>query len=178
MPKSRPAEIRFWEKVNKTPGHGPWGDCWIWTAAKDTSGYGHMLFGKKIVKAHRIAWMLEKGPIPDGLDCLHKCDVSLCVRVEHLWLGTQVDNTLDCERKGRAIHPKGDDHGCAKITEQDVLWIRSHYQHNAAGRWHDGDLLGLTALSKKYGVTKQAIRAIVIGKTWKHLPLDGINKQV
>lgn len=92
-----PLEPRFWSKVDKS------GDCWEWTGYVYPSGYGdfwHSDMGS--VRAHRFAWQLEKGPIPEGLSVLHRCDNRRCVRVAHLFLGTALDNSLDMVRKGRA----------------------------------------------------------------------------
>jgi hypothetical protein len=102
----RPIAERFWEKVDRT------GDCWLWTGSGDR--YGHVRLNGKIVQAHRVAWELTNGPIPEGLQCLHTCDRPLCVNPEHLWLGTRSDNMLDMVAKGRkgggrkgrrAVHP-------------------------------------------------------------------------
>lgn len=90
---------RFYDKVDST------GECHIWTAAKTSRGYGrlsaHMRKGK-VQLAHRFAWELERGPIPPGACVCHSCDNPACVRVSHLFLGSQVDNIADMTRKGRA----------------------------------------------------------------------------
>lgn len=95
-------EERFWSYVEKTD------NCWIWNGAKIPSGYGFFrAFGQQ-QGAHRIAWQLVCGPIPKGLFVLHHCDKPSCVRVSkdpaesHLFLGTQADNLMDRNNKGRA----------------------------------------------------------------------------
>lgn len=94
---------RFWAKVNKTDG------CWLWTGCIWPGGYGRFSVGRrKRYRAHRIAWVLTHGSIPDELDALHKCDTPLCVRPDHLFLGTHDDNMKDCASKGRTR--------CAKKT--------------------------------------------------------------
>src|SRR3990167_1003780 len=89
----------FLNKVNKTE------NCWLWTGACDTFGYGH--FGKlcppkvKMVKAHRFSYELHKGKIPEGMCVLHSCDTPPCVNPKHLWLGTKKDNMIDMIKKKR-----------------------------------------------------------------------------
>lgn len=77
--------------------------CWLWVGGtRDKRGYGNWIRqGFDTRSAHRISWMMHKGPIPDGLHVLHKCDVTLCVNPEHLFLGTNQDNIDDKVRKGR-----------------------------------------------------------------------------
>lgn len=76
-------EERFWAKVDKTE------TCWIWTAGKDRHGYGQITAGELGKSgAHRVAWHLVNGPIPDGMQVDHKCHNRACVRPDHLQLAT------------------------------------------------------------------------------------------
>lgn len=114
QPKAALAE-RFWKKVNESgpiPSHRPeLGNCWTWTGSMSTArsgdGYGNIKVGSnalgtaRAVRAHRVAWELEHGEIPDGMWTLHKCDNPKCVRHEHLFLGTNTDNMRDMAAKGR-----------------------------------------------------------------------------
>ena len=89
-------EERFWYHVNKTDG------CWEWTGYRDKVGYGRFKMGtKKVFMSHRAAYTLFKGPIPDGLLVCHRCDNPSCVNPDHLFLGTHLDNNLDCVNKDR-----------------------------------------------------------------------------
>lgn len=101
-PAPRPLEQRFWPKVQKSDG------CWLWIAGGDGStGYGRIREGSKTkptLLAHRVAWELTFGPIPDDLWVLHKCDTPRCVRPDHLFLGTSGENNNDMAAKGRAAH--------------------------------------------------------------------------
>lgn len=92
----------FWTHVDKTPGHGPNGDCWIWTAAKNRAGYGvaHATTGANLL-AHRGAYSSCVGDIPSGFHVCHHCDNPACVRPDHLFLGTDKDNVDDMVSKGR-----------------------------------------------------------------------------
>jgi hypothetical protein len=147
-------EERFWEKVKKTDG------CWVWKGANFWGTYGHFWMDGKVQQAHRASWQIHFGPIPAGKDVLHQCDNPSCVRPEHLYLGTQFENAMDAERRGRARHPKGEDHGEAKLTADQVRSIRRLYYAGCGG---------LTDLAKQFNVTKQNIRMIVLGRSWKHL---------
>jgi hypothetical protein len=100
---TKPRELwdcfRFWSKVDQSSG-----DCWTWTAAT-YQGYGRFQVGgpkgNRTVAAHRMAWELTHGPIPDKLHVLHHCDNPPCCRPEHLFLGTIRDNNADAQAKDR-----------------------------------------------------------------------------
>lgn len=91
--------IRFEQKYITEPNTG----CWLWTAAAGI--YGRIGLGSREdgwEHAHRVSWMLYRGPIPEGMHILHRCDIPLCVNPNHLFLGTHGDNMRDAVRKGRA----------------------------------------------------------------------------
>jgi hypothetical protein len=90
-------EERFWRKVKKSEG------CWEWQGWRDDGGYGSIgSFGNADrVKTHRYSWQLHNGPIPDDLLVCHTCDNPPCVRPDHLFLGTHLDNMRDKMKKGR-----------------------------------------------------------------------------
>ena len=88
----------FWDNVNMT------GNCWLWQGGKTDSGYGIVSASPNPWRtAHRVAWELTNGPIPKGLFICHHCDNRLCVRPEHLFLGTAKDNLRDAIKKGRFV---------------------------------------------------------------------------
>lgn len=98
---------RFHERVDRSAGPDC---CWPWTGPPGPGGYGVYKFQGKNQKAHRVAWQLANGPVPDGLKVLHECDNPACCNATggHLFLGTQDDNMKDMAAKGRG---KGRDQG-------------------------------------------------------------------
>lgn len=86
---------RFWSKVDKTSG------CWVWTASRSGNGYGQFRLDGHNRPAHRLAWELTHGAIPEGAFVLHECDNPPCVRPDHLFLGDQSLNMADMAGKGR-----------------------------------------------------------------------------
>ena len=151
---------RFWPKVDRSAG--PDG-CWLWTAAK-LFGYGVFTVGRKTMKAHRVAWELTNGPIPDGPGyhgtCVcHRCDVRACVNPSHMFLGTQGENMADRDAKGRQARQQGETHGGAKLSAEQVASMRSD---RTAG-------MLLRELAAKYGVSESQAHRIVTGKRWAHV---------
>ena len=148
----RTARERFEEKFYVTPG------CWIWTASTDRGGYGHFGLNKRVDKAHRAAYKIYVGEIPDGLMVCHKCDNRSCVNPSHLFLGTAADNNADRQRKGRSVLPdnNGQKNGLSKLTALSVLAIREDKRIS-------GDI------AKDYQITRSHVTAIKRRDTWKHL---------
>lgn len=77
---------RFWDKVDKSE------NCWLWTGAKQTLGYGHVWLDGRMRVAHRVAYEMVIGPIPDGLTLDHLCRVRHCVNPNHLQPVTLAEN--------------------------------------------------------------------------------------
>ena len=147
---------RFWDKVERK---GP-NQCWEWTAAIDTSGYGSFWRDGAMRTAHRIAWMLANGDIPHGSCVLHKCDNRKCCNPDHLWLGSRADNNYDMVSKGR--HPHGKSNGRSKLTGEDV---RSIFRDKRSER----------KVAAVYGVRHTAIGMIRRGQTWREITRE-LNK--
>ena len=80
------SEARFWSKVDKS------GDCWLWTGRLEALGYARCRVDGERVYAHRYAYELEVGPIPDGMEIDHLCRVRHCVNPTHLEAVTHREN--------------------------------------------------------------------------------------
>ena len=151
-----PMNERLWPKITKTDS------CWIAKPAANGYPYIWCEKEKRRLKMARVVWILTNGPIPDGMMILHNCHNTLCVKPEHLYMGTRSDNTNDAVRIGTHFTPfrKRSDYGMSKLTRYQVSTIR------------EMDNLGIsqTRLSKEFGVCISTISCIVNRKTWRHLP--------
>lgn len=90
---------RFWPKVKISES----GKCWEWQASRLRSGYGMIGSGGRgrPLLAHRVAWEIANGAIPEGMVVCHKCDNPACCNPAHLFVGAQSDNVRDMISKGR-----------------------------------------------------------------------------
>jgi hypothetical protein len=162
-------ERRFWAKVDASPGHGPEGKCWVWIGCL-SAGYGSIgvyYDGRMMpTSAHRVAWALWHRDDPGDLMVLHRCDFRPCVRPSHLFLGNADNNTQDMIAKGRHGSVRNPDmhlgvqNGNAMMTEAIVREIRLRREH---------ENLSCMKLAQEYGVSRQAIDAIVRRVNWKHV---------
>ena len=136
------------------------GDCWIWTGAISTGqrgGYGTVKVGGKNRKAHIVSYETHRGPVPEGKILRHTCDVRACINPDHLIPGTHSENVLDAVARGRWPDKGGENHGRAKLTDQDVLNIRA-----SEGVTH-------RSLAEEYGVSRSAISMIISRRSWFHI---------
>jgi hypothetical protein len=76
-------------------------DCILWDKAINPNGYGAKWYRGRTIGAHRYTWIINKGKIPSGMLVCHSCDNPTCVNIDHLFLGSQLDNMRDKIRKGR-----------------------------------------------------------------------------
>ena len=153
------AEERFWKHVQKTE------TCWLWIGPRDPLGRGRIRFGpeSKSIRVHRFSWILHFGEIPTGMLVCHHCDTSNCVRPDHLFLGTNADNSADMVAKNRqaqgetlSANRRGVLNVLAKLTEEQVLAIRL-------------DSRPRVQIALEYGITSVNVRHIKRRVTWRHL---------
>ncbi len=148
-------KIRFLKKVKKTE------NCWFWTGYKNRKGYGSFVsMGETL--AHRFSYLLYKGQIPENMQVCHHCDNPSCVNPEHLWVGTNSENQIDCVKKGRAYRnsPKGENNGISKLTDNDVREIRRLRKINKTK---------YGVLAKKFNISESNIFYILSKRTWSHV---------
>lgn len=152
---------QFWAKVDKTPGHGPNGDCWPWTGFISTRGYGISAIPGTgtSTTAQRVALMLSGVKLEPGQQGCHRCDYPPCCRPDHLFAGTAAENMADMRAKGRS--QAGERNGLAKLTTGDVIAMR---RGRAEGKT-------LAQLATEFGVTIGTVRPAVLGRTWRHVPM-------
>lgn len=150
---------RFWSHVNKNgPVSRPeLGECWVWTGSVQKritgAGYGRFNVGNRTpVGAHRVSYEMAYGVIPQGMFVCHKCDNRICVRPDHLFIGSPLDNQLDAKRKGRLI--SGERHPNAVLTDNEVCEIRKL----ASGG------MRLVDIAPMFHVAPQTISKIVLHK--------------
>lgn len=137
----------------------PESGCWLWLGCWNENGYGRVQLKNGPVfstGAHRVFYTNHIGPIPSGLLVCHKCDTPSCVNPEHLFLGTNADNMLDRDIKGRAARPEGEKGPAAKLTEEQVRVIRASQEQQRV-------------LARRYGVSDTAIKFVRRRITWRNV---------
>ena len=146
-------EERFWRFVSR----GAKDECWAWGGVKSQGGYGRIKFNGRLMPSSHVSFEIHQGKVPNHLHVLHRCDNPPCVNPDHLFLGTQKDNLADRAAKGRFNPVRGEKHGSAVLTEDQVRAIRL-----------DGRKHGLIAAD--YGITRPNVSYIKSRKSWAHVP--------
>lgn len=146
----------FWAKVDK---RGP-DECWEWQGKTNPKGYGQVKH-RGMQTAHRIAWYLTNGEIPEGGWICHHCDNRVCCNPAHLYVGDGLTNATDRRERGRSRPRRGEDNGRSKLTVEQVDEIRAAFP---GGRFRRGQR---QELAERFGVTGQSIYFAVKGETWK-----------
>ena len=133
--------------------------CWpLLVGASTRSGHKQLSVNNRMVLAHRIAYEIHVGPIPEGSVVRHTCDNPPCVRPSHLVAGTVADNNRDRDERGRAAALKGSANGSSKLTENAIQELR---RLRASG-------LSQRQAGQRLGVTQSTVSLIERGKTWTH----------
>lgn len=160
-PEPRSLVERFQGKVDKENGpiHLVYGQCWVWKASLTKWGYGQFKYGDTMELAHRVAWFILHGAWPT-LCVLRHCDNPPCVNPTHLFLGTDADNAADRAAKGRGNSPRGERNHNVKLTENDVLDIRSLSAMGATRR----------TLAEEYGIGLANVSSVITRRAWRHVP--------
>lgn len=133
--------------------------CHIWLLSTHRAGHGQLTYRCQHMFAHRAAWEAYRGPIPDGMHVLHRCNVPQCINPDHLYLGKDLQNARDRVAAGtQAIPPRniGSDHPNAVINDDIAREIRYSRRHGVE-------------LADKFGVSTATVSAIRTGRLWKHV---------
>ncbi len=144
---------RFEDKFIPEPNSG----CWLWVGCVMEKGYGQFRLNGTTRRAHRAAWLLFNGPIPDEQCVLHTCDIRSCVNPNHLFLGTRADNSADMVKKKRQSF--GENQYNSKLKEDQVLSIRRLI--SIGFRQEE--------IADAYGLTSKHVSLIATRRIWKHL---------
>jgi len=131
-------------------------ECWPWQGMR-INGYGGMRFQYRVFLAHRLAWFLTNGPIPDGMFVLHSCDNPICCNPAHLKTGTQADNMREKVSRLRHRSENGEALSYRKLTLDQAMEIR---RRAVNGEKQD-------ALAAEFGVSQSVVSRLKNGKTWK-----------
>lgn len=157
----KPLPARVWENIDQSAGPDA---CWPWKLTKDHKGYGKLsnVNGRPGSRtAHRLAYELTFGVIPNGLCVCHSCDNPACCNPRHLWLGTPGDNNRDMFAKGRNVSAplRGSTQHAAKLCESDIPEIKAAI---VAGESKGN-------IARRKGVSRRTIQFIALGKRWAHV---------
>ena len=128
--------------------------CWIWTGAPSKHNYGQIQINGRSLQAANVGYTLYKGEIPKGMSVCHKCDVTMCVNPDHLFLGTRADNSRDMVLKNRSCF--GERHPKAKLRTEFIPIIREAYTHGFT----------LKSIADYYKVRHTTIHRILKGQIW------------
>ena len=150
---------RFLAKVEINEENG----CWEWTGSHDSCGYGQIKIRRirpSALGSHRVSYLHYNGDIPEEFCVCHKCDNPKCVNPEHLFVGTNLDNTRDMINKGRdrSGDHKGEANAYSKLKEKDVLEIVNSLS-----------TMNNKQIAEIYDTTHANISLIRRGKSWTHV---------
>lgn len=134
--------------------------CYEWTDKLCVWGYGMFrLKNSKQVKAHRYAYSYVHGEIPSSKVICHHCDNPKCVNIDHLFIGTILDNNLDKIKKKRDNVPKGENHFRAVGTIELVTKVKKLLK----------EINSAIKVAKQLNVAVHFVENIKYERTWKHV---------
>lgn len=148
----RAIESRLLDNLRRTPS-----GCWEWTGKTNKDGYGSWGAGGFASLTHRVAYRLYCGDLDAGRCVCHTCDNPRCCHPAHLFIGSDLDNARDRDRKGRG--PRGERNHFATITIDVARRIKSLL---ASG-------LSWSKTARECNVARHIVRDIAIGKSWAHV---------
>jgi transposase len=151
----------FWDRVNTQLQYLENG-CIVFTGHKNGDGYGRITKDGKLVYVHREVWKKHNPDKEITGVIMHSCDNPACVNPDHLSHGTQADNVADMVAKGRRVVVQGSKQSDAKLNESQIPEIRKLILSGMA----------YEKIGDMFGVTHAAIRAIAVGRTWTHVPME------
>jgi hypothetical protein len=158
-----PLRVRIERRIRKTDG-----GCWEWAGTKNVAGYGAIMMvrpeggRRKQAQAHRVSWEAYVGVIPAGMFVLHRCDNPPCVNPEHLFLGTNKENALDCRDKGRTNAVRGARHPLSKLTDETAREMALMVVSGASK----------ASIARHFGVGVGLVRWMAAGHRWRHAVSD------
>lgn len=148
-----PVEQRYEAYIDRSAGQDA---CHLWTGSVNDDGYALLKIDGKTRQVHRWAYQRFVRPLSPGEVVRHTCDTPACHNRSHWRSGTQADNMRDCVERGRFADNRGSRNPRAKLTEADVRVIRAARE-------------SVSALARRYGVSRFAVRQARSGSTWSHV---------
>ena len=157
---------RFWKKVDIKENIEK---CWDWTSYIHPSGYGgYWTSITDSYQAHRMAYMLSKGSIPEGSQVQHLCNNPICCNPNHLELGDHSKN-MQYRARCRRYNNKGEDNPNSRLTDDQVREIHKLYkeQRKLQPEYMQWQITG--PIAKKFGISQQYVNNILAGRVWNHI---------
>jgi hypothetical protein len=152
--------IDFWKRVEKGEGSNA---CWLWTGYRNEDGYGIIRINNKLMRTHRLSFLIAHGYLTPDLEVCHNCpgkDNPSCINPAHLFEGTTKENIQDAERKGTRDHHIGVENGRAIINEEIVREMR---------RLREIEGLSCAEITKRFDLSYSGVVAVLRYESWKHV---------